>query len=121
MILKFRVEEAAAESEFGMACQRLVPWAATTEEPPFGVMACFLPPAGKSDPDCHDQDEVMIIVAGHGTVSIAGDSDTVTTGDFVFIPRNREHVVTNPHAETLTWISCYWPLHEAAPRTGSSA
>ena len=119
MITKFRVEESSAASEFGMACQRLVPWAAHEEKPPFGAMACFLAGSGQSDPDCHNQDEVMIIISGRGDVRIADETTTVQRGDFVVLPRNHEHVVTNPHEETLVWISCYWPLHEPAPEVSA--
>src|SRR5688500_11714851 len=100
MITKFRVAESSATSEFGMSCQRLVPWMVQQESPPFGVMACFLPPAASSDPDCHNQDEVMIILSGRGTVNIADETDTVERGDFIVIPRNSEHVVSNPHDDT---------------------
>jgi mannose-6-phosphate isomerase-like protein (cupin superfamily) len=115
VITKFRVEESAGASEFGMTCQRLVPWLQDTEKsPPFGVMACFLAPSQSSDPDCHNQDEVMIVVSGRGEVHIGGEKEVVETSDFIVIPRNQEHVVSNPNTETLTWISCYWPLREPA-------
>jgi len=111
MITRFRVEESAATSEFGMFCQRLLPWTAG-QQAPFGIMACFLPSAASSEPDCHNQDEVMIILSGGGTVRIAEETADVHRGDFVVIPKNQEHVVHNPHGDTLTWVSCYWPLHE---------
>jgi len=116
VITKFQIEQSAATSEFGMACQRLLPWTPGQEKPPFGVMACFLAPTKSSDRDCHNQDEVMIILSGRGAVRIGDETETVERGDFVVIPRNREHVVTNPHPEALTWISCYWPLDEPAAR-----
>ncbi|MCX4746938.1 cupin domain-containing protein [Kitasatospora sp. NBC_01287] len=112
MITKFTMAQANAESEFGMACQRLVPWAGQGEEPPFGAMACYLPANGRSAPDCHDQDEVMIMLTGTGTVDIGGERCTAGPGDVIIIPRNKEHVVLNEAAQTLSWVSCYWPLHE---------
>ncbi|WP_221351692.1 cupin domain-containing protein [Streptomyces beigongshangae] len=114
MITKFRIHEGAAVSEFGMACQRLIPWQAqeSREEPPFGGMACFLPAGASSEPDCHDQDEVMVILSGSGSLDLAGDRTEFTASDVVVLPRNQEHVVHNPGPETLTWLSVYWPLHE---------
>jgi mannose-6-phosphate isomerase-like protein (cupin superfamily) len=114
MITKFAISQAAAEVEFGMACQRLVPWAGSTEEPPVGAMVCFLPADSDSAPDCHDQEEVMIVLSGTGTVRIGDESATITAGEVVAIPRNQEHVVGNPNTETLSWFSLYWPLHESA-------
>ncbi len=118
MITKLRIDQSAAAAEFGMRCQRLIPWATSVEEPPVGAMACFLPAGSSSAPDCHDQDEVMIVLAGEGTVELAGQSTPVGPGELVVLPRNQEHVVHNPApagAATLTWVSVYWPLHEPAP------
>jgi mannose-6-phosphate isomerase-like protein (cupin superfamily) len=121
MITRLPVGEAHATPEFGMACQRLVPWAGAqqgAQEPPFGAMACYLPAGGASDPDCHDQDEVMIVLSGLGDVEIAGERAPATAGEMVVIPRNRQHVVRNPGGETLVWLSLYWPLRE--PKAGAS-
>src|SRR5690349_3432648 len=112
MITKFAISAARAEAEFGMACQRLVPWAGEHPEPPFGAMACFLPAIATSEPDCHDQDEVMIVLSGSGTVQIGDESTAIGAGDVVAIARNREHTVHNPDQTTLAWVSVYWPLHE---------
>jgi mannose-6-phosphate isomerase-like protein (cupin superfamily) len=114
VITKFAITEALAEAEFGMACQRLVPWAGEQEEPPFGAMACFLPAAATSAPDRHDQDELMIVLSGSGTVRIEDESTEISAGGVVAIARRREHVVHNPNEATLTWVSFYWPLHEPA-------
>ena len=112
MITKFTISEAAAEAEFGMACQRLVPWTGAVEEPPFGAMACFLPARSASSPDCHNQDEVMFVLSGQGEIDIAGERTGIAAGEVVAIPRNREHVVHNLNDPMLVWVSCYWPLKE---------
>jgi mannose-6-phosphate isomerase-like protein (cupin superfamily) len=112
VITKFRVSEQDAAGEFGMACQRLVPWTPMDPAPPFGVMACFLPSSASSDPDCHNQDEVMIVLSGEGDIDIDGELEAIRTNDFVVIPRNRTHVVHNTGSGRLTWVSCYWPLRE---------
>jgi mannose-6-phosphate isomerase-like protein (cupin superfamily) len=126
VITKIAIDERAGETEFGMVCQRLVPWAGAADEPPAGAMACFLPPAGDSAPDCHDQDEVMVVLSGHGSVDIGPEQVAITTGELIVIPRNQEHVVHNPGEETLSWLSFYWPLHEPTkalrePATGAPA
>jgi mannose-6-phosphate isomerase-like protein (cupin superfamily) len=112
MITKFRIEERAASTEFGLSCQRLIPWTTDGPEPPLGVMACFLPLGTSSAPDCHDQDEVMIVLAGSGTLQLGDELDEFTAGDVLVLPRNQVHVVHNPGVNPLTWVSMYWPLHE---------
>ncbi|AOT60669.1 MULTISPECIES: cupin domain-containing protein [Streptomyces] len=114
MITKIRMSPSAASEEFGMACQRLIPWqgAEGEQEPPVGAMACFLPAGGSSDPDCHDQDEVMIVLSGSGTLDLAGETTAFEAGDLLVLPRNLSHVVHNPTDSVLTWVSVYWPLHE---------
>lgn len=112
MITKFRVDESAASAEFGMACQRLIPWAGQGEEPPVGLMACFLNPGTSSAPDCHDQDEVMLILSGSGAVELVGESTDVGPHDIVVLPANHEHIVHNPGDTPIVWVSLYWPLHE---------
>lgn len=121
MITKFRIEEAAATPEFGMACQRLVPWRDASPEPPVGAMACFLPAKGASDPDRHDQDEVMIVLSGGGVVELDGETAEFGAGEVIVLPRNKEHVVRNPLDVPCTWVSLYWPLHEPRPAAAPGA
>lgn len=111
MITKLHIDVGLAEAEFGLRCQRLIPWTRGTE-PSLGAMACFLEPRQQSDPDVHDQDEVMVVLDGTGTVTIDGEPTDIVPGDVVVLPRNAVHVVTNPASQILTWISVYWPLHE---------
>ena len=112
MISKFRVDEALAEPEFGLACQRLIPWPGQGEEPPAGLMACFLEPASSSAPDCHDQDEVMLILGGRGDVDLAGETTEFGPRDLIVLPAGHEHVVHNRSDAPLVWVSLYWPLHQ---------
>ncbi|MFF0477960.1 cupin domain-containing protein [Streptomyces sp. NPDC004284] len=113
-----RIDRSAATEEFGLACQRLIPWPGGDAEPPVGAMACFLEPGGESDPDRHDQDEVMLILSGTGSVTLDGRPEPpFRTGDLVVLPRNQEHVVHNTGDTELSWVSLYWPLREPAVRT----
>jgi mannose-6-phosphate isomerase-like protein (cupin superfamily) len=117
MITKLRIDPAAAESEFGMACQRIIPWSGAADEPPLGAMACFLDAGASSAPDVHDQDEVMLVLSGDGSVLLDDERETISAGDVVVLERNREHTVVNDGLGALTWIALYWPLHE--PRASS--
>ncbi|CAM5521771.1 hypothetical protein STANM309S_01725 [Streptomyces tanashiensis] len=72
----------------------------------------------ESDPDCHNQDEVMIILSGTGSVTLDGAPEPpFRAGDIVVLPRNQEHVVHNTGDAELSWVSLYWPLREPAVRT----
>lgn len=113
MITKFRIDQNAAQEEFGLACQRLIPWTDAPEDPPLGAMACFLRPGGSSLPDCHNQDEFMLILDGTGTLDLGGESTSFEKGDMLVLPRNQEHVVHNGSSDAnLVWVSLYWPLRE---------
>ena len=112
MITKDRIHIDNATSEFGMACQRIIPWPGAAHEPPLGTMACFLDPGAQSQPDVHDQDEVMIVLAGSGTVQLGDERDEIAAGDVVVLERNKEHTVFNDGDERLDWLALYWPLHE---------
>ncbi|MGW0119068.1 cupin domain-containing protein [Streptomyces sp. NPDC003327] len=113
MAPRFRIDRRTATEEFGLACQRLIPFPGGDAEPPVGAMACFLEPGGDSDPDCHNQDEVMIVLGGTGSVTLDGVLEPpFRAGDVVVLPRNQEHVVHNTGDEELRWVSLYWPLRE---------
>jgi mannose-6-phosphate isomerase-like protein (cupin superfamily) len=122
VIHTFEVDVAEAAEEFGTSCQRLIPWATPASETPFGAMACFLAPGARSAPDCHDQDEVVLVLGGEAEVRIGADSVQVTPRQLVFLPRNQTHVVVNTSStEQLAWLSLYWPLHEPPPQSQSQS
>jgi len=116
VIHTFDVDIAEATDEFGTSCQRLIPWATPADETPFGAMACFLSAGTRSAPDCHDQDEIILILRGEAEVRVGDDTVAVTPGRFAFLPRNQTHVVVNTSTtDQLAWLSLYWPLHEPRP------
>lgn len=117
MVTRIRIDKSAAAEEFGMSCQRIIPWPGADKEPPVGAMACFLPGRSESEPDVHDQDEVMLVLSGAGRVTLGDEETECRAGDVVVLQRNREHVVYNPHDEELSWVSFYWPLHEPGGET----
>lgn len=112
MIQTFTIDQAAAAREFGTSTQRLVPWRGQPEEPPFGQMALFLDPGAETDPDRHNQDELVIVLSGSAEVRLGDDSVRIGRGQMAFLPRNSTHVIGNPGDEQLVWISVYWPLRE---------
>lgn len=80
------------------------------ESPPFGAMTCVIAPAADCRPDVHDQDELIFIYRGRGEVSIEDATMSVTVGDVVFIPRNRNHLIKNGSNQSdLAFFSVWWP------------
>ncbi|HEY3259848.1 MAG TPA: cupin domain-containing protein [Pseudonocardiaceae bacterium] len=114
MIQTVTIDRTAAKPEFGTSTQRMVPWLGQTDEPPFGQMAVFLDPGAQTAPDCHNQDELVVVLSGRAEVRMDGESVPVSAGEMAFLPRNHTHVVANPADEELVWISIYWPLREPA-------
>jgi quercetin dioxygenase-like cupin family protein len=114
MITKQSIDVANGSPGMGMVWQRLIPWTSAASEPPLGAIACFLEPGGQSDPDVHDQDEVMLVLSGRGTVRLDDEQAEIAPGEVVVLERNRTHVVHNDGDTPLTWVALYWPLHEPA-------
>lgn len=112
MIEKRRIDRSTTTDEFGLRCQRLIPWSPTAEQPPLGAMACFLAEGTSSAPDRHAQDEVMFVLSGTGRADIGGRSVDIETGDMIVIPGGETHVIHNSGPASLDWLSVYWPLHE---------
>jgi len=112
MIQTFTIDHAAATTEFGTLTQRLIPWAGQADQPPFGQMALFLDAHAETEPDCHDQDEFVIVLCGRAEVRMDGESVRISRGEMAFLPRNHRHVIVNPGDDRLVWLSIYWPLHE---------
>ena len=112
MIETFRIDPSAARTEFGTLTQRLVPWSGQAEEPPFGQMALFLAPGAQTDPDYHNQDELVTVLAGEAEVELAGETVRIGAFETAVLPRNTKHVIRNPGDRELVWLSTYWPLHE---------
>ncbi|HEY5046029.1 MAG TPA: cupin domain-containing protein [Solirubrobacteraceae bacterium] len=71
-------------------------------------MACFLAQGGTSEPDCHEEEEVMIVLAGTGVLDVAGEREQLSPKDVVVLPPNEEHTVVNSGEQTLEWVSIYW-------------
>jgi len=108
MVAKFEISDANATPGFGMACQRLFDGTERAGMQPFGAMACFLAQGGTSEPDCHEEEEVMIVLAGTGVLDVAGEREELSPRDVVVLSPNQQHTVVNSGEKTLEWVSIYW-------------
>ncbi len=108
MVAKLEISDANAVPGFGMACQRLFDGTERDGMQPFGAMACFLAHGGTSEPDCHEEEEVMIVLSGTGVLDVAGGREALSPRDVVVLPPNQRHTVVNSGEQTLEWVSIYW-------------
>jgi mannose-6-phosphate isomerase-like protein (cupin superfamily) len=69
-----------------------------------------VPPGAEQRQHAHaDSEQVYVIVAGSGLMSVAGDEERVGPGDLVFIPPATEHGLLNDGDETLSYVSAASP------------
>ena len=108
MVARFEISDANAARRFGMACQQLLDGPEREGMQPFGAMACFLAQGGSSEPDCHEEEEVMIVLSGTGELDLAGEREELSARDVVVLPPNAQHTVRNSGEEALEWVSIYW-------------
>jgi 1,2-dihydroxy-3-keto-5-methylthiopentene dioxygenase len=76
----------------------------------------------------HDEDEVRLVVAGHGTFTVRGLADeaidiTMGPGDYISVPRDRRHWFTLLADETITAVRLFqdtkgWTPHYSGTGTG---
>jgi mannose-6-phosphate isomerase-like protein (cupin superfamily) len=57
----------------------------------------------------HDPEQVYVVVAGEGVMSVGEDSSAVEAGDAIYIPSNAEHEITNTGEEPLEYVSVATP------------
>ncbi|WP_226481763.1 cupin domain-containing protein [Natrinema amylolyticum] len=58
----------------------------------------------------HDPEQVYVVVAGEGVMSVGEDERAVEAGDLVHIPANTEHGLENTGDTTLEYVSAATPV-----------
>lgn len=106
-VAKLHIDEASAAAELGMGCQRLF------DNGGLGAMACFLPPHASSAPDCHPDNEAMIVLSGDGVVECAGERRAaeryrLAHDDVLIVPGGVSHAMHNEADKPLVWLAIYW-------------
>ena len=57
----------------------------------------------------HQPEQVYVIVAGEGRVSVTGEQRNVEAGDLVHIPSNADHAIENTGEHPLEYVSAATP------------
>jgi len=69
-----------------------------------------VPAGARQEAHSHeDSEQAYVIVSGSGEMTVAGDTQTVSTGDMVFIPPASDHEIHNDGPETLVYVSATSP------------
>ena len=61
-------------------------------------------PGGANPAHTHDREEVMVVLAGTVTVTVAGQAHPLGPGDTVIVPPGTDHQVENMGAEAAEWL-----------------
>lgn len=75
---------------------------------PFKASIFMINPGCTSPVDCHDVNEVWIIVDGFGTFVSSGKNINVSENEVIYIPSNEEHSIINTGNADLKIISLWW-------------
>ena len=69
-----------------------------------------VPPGAEQRSHSHPESEqVYVIIRGQGRMSVAGDTESVSEGDLVFIPPATSHGIVNEGSDTLVYIAAASP------------
>ena len=61
-------------------------------------------PGGSNPAHTHDREEVMVILSGAVTVTVAGEAVALGAGDAAIVPAQTPHQVENTSAEPAEWL-----------------
>jgi len=112
-----KLERGQCVPESGILCQPL-----TLNHPsigaPFKSMWCVIEPGSSSDPDQHEQAEMVVVVAGDAVIVTADGMVDATPGTVVHLPPNSCHIVHNPCPDQpLILLSVYWSIDQRSSVT----
>ena len=61
-------------------------------------------PGGANPAHTHDHEEVMVLLAGAVTVTVAGEPHPLGPGDVVIVPPGTDHQIENMGVEVAEWL-----------------
>jgi mannose-6-phosphate isomerase-like protein (cupin superfamily) len=66
-------------------------------------------PQGRDDQEPHTQDELYVVVSGHGEFVNGAERHPFQAGDVLFVPAGVEHRFEKFSADFQTWVIFYGP------------
>jgi mannose-6-phosphate isomerase-like protein (cupin superfamily) len=66
-------------------------------------------PRGRDDQEPHGQDELYVVVSGHGEFVNGGERHPFRAGDVIFVPAGVEHRFERFSDDFQTWVIFYGP------------
>lgn len=69
-------------------------------------------PGAAQERHSHASEQVYVVVAGTGVVSVSGERRSVEAGDLVYVPSNAEHGIENTGDRPLEYVSAATPVIE---------
>jgi mannose-6-phosphate isomerase-like protein (cupin superfamily) len=66
-------------------------------------------PGARQTNHSHDPEQVYVVLAGHGKMTVGDDQQSVTAGDLIHIPANTAHSIENTGETVLEYVSAATP------------
>ncbi|MBZ5523789.1 MAG: cupin domain-containing protein [Acidobacteriia bacterium] len=113
-----RSRDAAVKYEYGCDLRRVYPWNGIAS-PLWGTAIASVRPGECTEPHQHNEFETFLVLSGKGEMFIGDESEEMTTGDVVFIPKEKRHRFANlSQEEPLVFLTIFWDSPEARERMG---
>lgn len=91
------------------------------ENPTFGAGVCRIPPLSSNEEHDHpDADEILYVISGEMRMVIDDETEFLSQGDAIFIPKGQVHHIFNPSPAQDLWHTFTFspPGPEAAIKRG---
>jgi mannose-6-phosphate isomerase-like protein (cupin superfamily) len=72
----------------------------------------YIAPGKKQPLHSHAEQQVYVVIEGHGVVHVDEDSQSVKSGDLIYIPSNAVHGMENTGDTPLSYISAASPAFD---------
>lgn len=101
--------------EDGAGFRRLYPWAGIVDSMPWGSGLMVVAPGTTSKPHAHHEHETFFIVSGRAECRIGDEVQTVSKGDVIYVPLDKEHELINRSpSEPFEYLCIWWPAEVTA-------
>lgn len=88
--------------------------------PGLGLYFWFIPPWYDDEQTPHKEDEAYFVVDGRGRLRVSGETQEVSKGDLVFVPRSAPHKFFTPYGESLTLLIIFSPTYSGGTAPDSA-